>query len=203
MARMDPLARLPVVERHQADRLLQIGIGPRRAHRMMAQQPLVERLMLGTDGRQQVVRTEVLHRRPGQPDRHVGQLAIEPRTFTIRHKPSRIDHAPARLDVGEQHVGENIERRNVGRARHRDTHADRAGQLPFDVDAEEPDIVAVVDRIAELFGEIGRDRALTPIGLVPELVDRGALFSRIRPPVVDALKQALNPISQSRWRLHR
>jgi hypothetical protein len=86
----------------------------------------------------------------------------------------------------------------VDRARDGDAQPDRTRQLVIDVDTENPDIVLIVDRIAELFGKVRRDRAFAQVGIVAEPVDRRALFRRVGPPVVHTLQQPLDPVIQAR-----
>ena len=81
-----------IVDRHQADRLGEQRIRPRRAHHTVLKNAPVKRLVLSSHRCKQLIGLEVSGAHPAQPKRRIGQRAMDAREPLVGDKPRRIDN---------------------------------------------------------------------------------------------------------------
>ena len=105
--------------------------------------------MFPANGGQNLIRREIFAGHPSDPGGDVWQFRVDVRHIGVDHEARRIDDRLAKCNMLRQVIAEDARRRQIGIVVGRHIEAHGAGKFAFNVDAEYPRVVEIVESIAQ------------------------------------------------------
>ena len=124
--------------------------------------------MLYTDGGEKMVRAEILCSHAAEPQRGIGQGAVQPGEDVVDDETGRIDDHLAGIEQGLQEIGKDFARGKVRLVGGAHVQAQRARQNAVEIEPEQIDVAPFIVGVGKHPAGVGRNRSVAHVRLVAE-----------------------------------